>query len=245
MSITGLPGQGPVRVGIPVADLTAGIFCAMGILVALLERERSGKGQWVQSNLLAAQIAMLDFQAARWTIGQRGAGPGRQRPSDQHPHRRVPDIGWLHEHRRRGRGDLSAVLQGDRRAELANDPDFATNADRSKNRTRLQRRNQRDHAQADNARVDRSAQPGRRAVRADLPDERDVRRPAGPATSTSRAMCSTRCWAMWRSWVRRSSCRARRGVCEAHHRSPANTPTRCWANWVMARRTSPDCASRR
>src|SRR5262249_28536926 len=68
MSITGLPGQGPVRVGIPVADLTAGIFCAMGILVALLEREVSGEGQWVQSNLLAAQIAMLDFQGARWTI---------------------------------------------------------------------------------------------------------------------------------------------------------------------------------
>ncbi len=70
MSITGLPGQGPVRVGIPVADLTAGIFAAMGILVALLDREQSGEGQWVQSSLLAAQISMLDFQAARWTIGQ-------------------------------------------------------------------------------------------------------------------------------------------------------------------------------
>jgi crotonobetainyl-CoA:carnitine CoA-transferase CaiB-like acyl-CoA transferase len=70
MSITGLPGQGPVRVGIPVADLTAGIFTAMGILVALLEREVSGEGQWVESSLLAAQIAMLDFQAARWLIAE-------------------------------------------------------------------------------------------------------------------------------------------------------------------------------
>jgi formyl-CoA transferase len=70
MSITGLPGQGPVRVGIPVADLTAGIFAAMGVLVALLERETSGLGQWVTSSLLGAQIAMLDFQAARWTIGK-------------------------------------------------------------------------------------------------------------------------------------------------------------------------------
>ena len=69
MSITGLPGQGPVRVGIPVADLTAGIFCAMGIMIALLEREISGEGQWVQSSLLASQISMLDFQAARWLIG--------------------------------------------------------------------------------------------------------------------------------------------------------------------------------
>jgi formyl-CoA transferase len=68
MSITGLPGQGPVRVGIPVADLSAGIFTAMGILIALLEREVSGEGQWVESSLLAAQIAMLDFQAARWLI---------------------------------------------------------------------------------------------------------------------------------------------------------------------------------
>ena len=69
MSITGEPGHGPMRVGIPVADLTAGIFAAMGILIALLEREQSGEGQWVKSSLLGAQISMLDFQAARWTIG--------------------------------------------------------------------------------------------------------------------------------------------------------------------------------
>ena len=74
MSITGLPGQGPVRVGIPVADLTAGIFAAMGILIALLEREQSGEGQWVTSSLLGAQIAMLDFQAARWTIAREVPG---------------------------------------------------------------------------------------------------------------------------------------------------------------------------
>ncbi|SCB42679.1 CoA-transferase family III [Bradyrhizobium shewense] len=68
MSITGAPGEGPMRVGIPVADLTAGLFCAMGILTALLEREVSGKGQWVQTSLLQAQIFMLDFQAARWLM---------------------------------------------------------------------------------------------------------------------------------------------------------------------------------
>jgi crotonobetainyl-CoA:carnitine CoA-transferase CaiB-like acyl-CoA transferase len=70
MSITGLPGQGPVRVGIPIADLTAGLFCALGIMVALLEREQSGEGQWVNTSLLQAQIFMLDFQAARWLINQ-------------------------------------------------------------------------------------------------------------------------------------------------------------------------------
>ncbi|MBV9508600.1 MAG: CoA transferase, partial [Acidobacteriia bacterium] len=66
MSITGLPGQGPVRVGVPIADLAAGILCAQGILLALFERERSGEGQWVTSSLLAAQIFLLDFQASRW-----------------------------------------------------------------------------------------------------------------------------------------------------------------------------------
>src|SRR5437763_538317 len=68
MSITGAPGEGPMRVGIPVADLTAGLFCAMGIMVALLERDVSGEGQWVQSSLLQAQIFMLDFQASRWLM---------------------------------------------------------------------------------------------------------------------------------------------------------------------------------
>ncbi len=68
MSITGAPGQGPMRAGIPVADLTAGLFCALGILTALLERDVSGEGQWVQTSLLQAQIFMLDFQAARWLV---------------------------------------------------------------------------------------------------------------------------------------------------------------------------------
>jgi crotonobetainyl-CoA:carnitine CoA-transferase CaiB-like acyl-CoA transferase len=70
MSITGLPGNGPVRVGIPVADLTAGLFCALGILTALLEREKSKKGQHISTSLLQAQIFMLDFQAARWLINK-------------------------------------------------------------------------------------------------------------------------------------------------------------------------------
>ncbi len=68
MSITGAPGEGPMRVGIPIADLCAGHFCAQGVLLALYERERSGKGQWLHTSLLQAMIAMLDFQAARWTV---------------------------------------------------------------------------------------------------------------------------------------------------------------------------------
>ncbi|MES2188074.1 MAG: CaiB/BaiF CoA-transferase family protein [Pseudomonadota bacterium] len=68
MSVTGQPGEGPMRVGIPIADLCAGIFAAQGILVALLERGTSGKGQWVQTSLLESMVYMMDFQTSRWLI---------------------------------------------------------------------------------------------------------------------------------------------------------------------------------
>jgi crotonobetainyl-CoA:carnitine CoA-transferase CaiB-like acyl-CoA transferase len=70
MSVTGEPGRGPMRAGIPVADLTSGLFCAIGTLVALLEREESGEGQWVQSSLLQAQVWMMDFQIMRWLMNK-------------------------------------------------------------------------------------------------------------------------------------------------------------------------------
>jgi len=82
MSITGEPGSGPMRVGIPIADLCAGLFCAMGVLTALLEREKSGEGQWVQTSLLQSQIFMLDFQAARWlTQGEIPKQAGNDHPT--------------------------------------------------------------------------------------------------------------------------------------------------------------------
>jgi crotonobetainyl-CoA:carnitine CoA-transferase CaiB-like acyl-CoA transferase len=68
MSVTGLPGQGPVRTGAAIADLTAGLYAAIGVFIALVERETSGKGQWVQSSLLQAGISLLDFQAARYLM---------------------------------------------------------------------------------------------------------------------------------------------------------------------------------
>src|SRR5258705_174785 len=69
MSITGIPGQGPVRVGIPIADLCSGILLAQGILVALIDRETTGQGKWVHTSLLEAMLSMLDFQASRWLVG--------------------------------------------------------------------------------------------------------------------------------------------------------------------------------
>jgi formyl-CoA transferase len=134
MSITGLPGQGPVRVGIPVADLGAGIFCAMGIFVALLEREVSGEGQWVQSSLLGAQISLLDFQAARWLIakdvpGQAGNDHPTSIPTGVFPtsdgHINIAAAG-KHIYKR-----FCQTLGLDH---LLEDPLFAEDASRSKNR---------------------------------------------------------------------------------------------------------------
>jgi formyl-CoA transferase len=70
MSVTGLPGQGPVRTGIAVADSCAGLYAAFGILMALLERERSGRGQWVQTSLLESLLALMDLQSARWLVAR-------------------------------------------------------------------------------------------------------------------------------------------------------------------------------
>ena len=81
MSITGQPGAGPMRVGIPIADLCAGLFAAQGILIALFERQASGRGQWVQTSLLQAQVFMLDFQAARFLMN--GEVPGQA--GNNHP----------------------------------------------------------------------------------------------------------------------------------------------------------------
>ncbi len=82
MSITGDPDGGPMRVGIPIADLTAGLFCALGIQTALIEREKTGKGQWLHTSLLQSMAFMLDFQAARWLMQGEVAGQaGNEHPT--------------------------------------------------------------------------------------------------------------------------------------------------------------------
>ncbi|MCZ7566217.1 MAG: CoA transferase [Burkholderiales bacterium] len=82
MMVTGEPGRGPMRAGTAVADIAAGLYAACGVLTALLERERSGEGQWVQSNLLQAQIGLMDFQAARYLM----TGEVPQQVGNDHPH---------------------------------------------------------------------------------------------------------------------------------------------------------------
>jgi crotonobetainyl-CoA:carnitine CoA-transferase CaiB-like acyl-CoA transferase len=137
MSITGLPGQGPVRVGIPIDDLCAGLLLAQGILMALIEREQSGEGQWVHTSLLEAQIFMLDFQASRWLI----AGEVAKQAGNDHP-TGIPTGLFPTED-----GQINIAASGDnlwrRFCEAAdaqfllNDPDYKTGPLRSKNRKAL------------------------------------------------------------------------------------------------------------
>jgi len=65
-SVTGWKQTGPVRVGVAIGDSLGGIFAALGILMALLERDKSGKGQRVESSLLEGLVAILGFQAAKY-----------------------------------------------------------------------------------------------------------------------------------------------------------------------------------
>ncbi|WP_374439911.1 CaiB/BaiF CoA transferase family protein [Stella sp.] len=82
MSITGEPGQGPLRVGIPIADLTAGNLLALAVMMALFQREETGEGRWVHTSLLEAQVFMLDFQASRWLLAGEVAKPaGNDHPT--------------------------------------------------------------------------------------------------------------------------------------------------------------------
>ena len=137
MSITGMPGQQPLRVGIPVADLSAGIFAAVGILVALLEREKSRKGQHIATSLLQAQIFMLDFQAARYLVQGEVAKPA----GNNHPTSIPTGVFKTKD------GHINIATTGQRiwqrfcetagATALMKNPDYETAAARSKNRDAL------------------------------------------------------------------------------------------------------------
>ena len=151
MSITGLPGQGPVRVGIPIADLCAGLLCAQGILMALFERERSGEGQWVATSLLEAQIFMLDFQASRWL----NTGVTPRQAGNNHP-TSIPTGAF-----KTADGHINIAASEQKffirlcgaigAGGLAAEPAFATEGARSENRDRLQREIEERLASADSA----------------------------------------------------------------------------------------------
>jgi len=137
MSVTGIPGQGPVRVGIPIADLCSGIFLAQGILVALLEREWTGQGKWVATSLLEAMLSMLDFQASRWLM----AGEVPPQAGNNHPTGIPTGVFETQD------GHINIAASGDdiyrrlckaiEREDLITDPRFSTSRARSMNRDEI------------------------------------------------------------------------------------------------------------
>lgn len=137
MWITGFPGQGPLRVGVPIADLASGMYTAIGVLIALLQREETGEGQWVHSSLLEAQIAMLDFQAARWTIDEHVPGQaGNDHPTSIPTGVFQTTDGYINIAASGGTmwSRLCDLLEAD---ELRNNPDYADDGLRSQNREAL------------------------------------------------------------------------------------------------------------
>jgi crotonobetainyl-CoA:carnitine CoA-transferase CaiB-like acyl-CoA transferase len=137
MSVTGAPGEGPMRVGCAVADVGGGLLAALGIMTALLEREQSGEGQWVQSNLLQAAIQLLDFQAARYTM----SGEVPQQVGNDHP-TSMPTSAY-----KTADGYMNVAATGNKmwksvcdsigRPELFDHADFNTADGRAKNRQSL------------------------------------------------------------------------------------------------------------
>jgi crotonobetainyl-CoA:carnitine CoA-transferase CaiB-like acyl-CoA transferase len=137
MSVTGLPGQGPVRVGIPIADLSAGLLTSLGIMVALLEREKSKKGQHVTSSLLQAQIFMLDFQAARYLVqGEVAKQAGNNHPTSAPTGVYKTDDGYINI-ATAGQTIWKRFCEVLGAPELAKNPDYIDGAARSKNRDPL------------------------------------------------------------------------------------------------------------
>src|ERR671934_2722620 len=137
MSVTGLPGQGPVRTGAAIADMAAGLFAALGVMTALLERERSGKGQWVQSSLLQSGIALMDFQAARYLMkGEVPPQVGNDHPTSMPTSAYTTADGYINV-AASGDGMWKRICQLFGHEELATDERFRTNELRAKNRTAL------------------------------------------------------------------------------------------------------------
>ena len=137
MWVTGLPEQGPVRAGIAVADSSAGLYAAIGILVALAERERSGEGQWVRSSLLQAQIAMMDFQAAKFLV----EGTVPQQAGNDHPYSTPMGVvrtadGFINI-AVGGQGQWKALCAAIGHPDMADEPQYATQEFRFQNRKTL------------------------------------------------------------------------------------------------------------
>ena len=137
MSVTGFPGQGPMRTGAAIADIAAGLYAALGILTALLERETSGQGQWVQSSLLMSGIALMDFQAARFLMnGEVPPQVGNDHPTSMPTSAYTTADGYINIGAS-GEGMWVRLCQAIGRPELLDRAEFKGGANRAKNRIAL------------------------------------------------------------------------------------------------------------
>jgi len=137
MSVTGIPGQGPVRTGAAIADLAGGLYAALGVMTALLERETSGKGQWVQSSLLQAGISLLDFQAARFLMkGEVPPQVGNDHPTSMPTSAYRTKDGHINV-AASGEGMWNALCKAIRREDMLASPDFKGPQKRADNRKKL------------------------------------------------------------------------------------------------------------
>jgi formyl-CoA transferase len=137
MSVTGHPGGGPVRTGAAIADLTAGLYAAIGIMVALLERESSGRGQWVQSSLLQAGVSLLDFQAARYLFdGEVPPQVGNDHPTSMPTSAYRTKDGHINV-AASGEGMWKSLCTAIGREDMLADPDFKGGKKRAENRKKL------------------------------------------------------------------------------------------------------------
>ncbi len=137
MSVTGSPESGPFRAGLAVADMSAGLYAAIGILLALIERERSGKGQWVHSSLLHSQIAMMDFQVSRYlNDGDIPTREGNDHPTSS-PMGLFNAIDGVFNIGAAGQGNWKRLCELLGRPEWLDEPDFKTEKLRVTNRARL------------------------------------------------------------------------------------------------------------
>jgi formyl-CoA transferase len=137
MSVTGAPGQGPMRAGAAIADIAAGLFAALGIMTALLERESSGKGQWVQSSLLQSGIALMDFQAARYLMkGEVPPQVGNDHPTSMPTSAYATADGHINV-AASGEGMWLRLCQAIERTDLLEAPEFKGGENRAKNRAAL------------------------------------------------------------------------------------------------------------
>jgi len=137
MSVTGRPGEGPMRTGAAIADVSAGLYAALGILTALLEREVSGQGQWVQSSLLMSGIALLDFQAARYLMkGEVPPQVGNDHPTSMPTSAYTTADGHINV-AATGEGMWNRLCTAIGRPELLARAEFEGGANRAKNRDAL------------------------------------------------------------------------------------------------------------